>query len=1064
MKRITNICLLILWATVQVFSQDNTKITTGRILDANGNAVSGATILLTNTNINSVSNAVGNFSIAYLQITDSVNVSHIGYHSVILTVSELLARGGMIVLQTDNTQMDAVEIVSTGYQNLPRERSTGSFELIGANRLNQQITTTILDRLESTSGLLFDRTGGAKPPITVRGLSSINSSNDPLIILNNFPYEGRLENINPNDIQSVTILKDAAAASIWGARAGNGVIVITTKNGAKRKGVKFELTSNTSFIQRPDLTYAPTMATEDFLHFERFLFDNRYRFADTASLNRPSFTPYYELLFREAKGEIAADEVAIAVQRWTRINQPEEYQRHMYRQGFNQQYALNMRGGAEKVDYFIGMGFDQNKSILDANYSRITVRNETNVHPTKNIDISFGLAYTGSKTRSGRTPFGTRPREYPYQQFRDENGVAIPAVFALRMPYIDTAGAGRLLDWNYYPATDYQHRYNQERLNEIVASTNLTYRVTNDLSVVARYQFQQQSAEDAQFFTEESYFTRDLINRFTVINPATGNLSYNVPVGAIRDLTTIRRTAHNGRAQLQYTKVAGLHQLNAIGGIEIRQIDNPTDRHRVYGYDMNMRTSANVDLASAKPNYFNGRQEFIPGNYFSSEVRNRFISQFFNASYRWKSRYTLTASARRDASNLFGVSINEKWQPLWSFGGMWNIDSEKWFNVPAISQLKVRTTVGYSGNINQNQTAVSTITYSASNSLYTGFPSAFIRNHANPQLRWERVRMWNTAVDFSLRNVKLGGSLEYYRKKSIDLFGPAPIDPTTGLAVASLTRNVAAMTGRGFELQLNSTLVDRKIKVETNLILNHNITTVDDYFLSGSGGWYYVSTGEAVTPRIGQPVFSVISYKWGGLDDQGNPTGFINRQRSTDYSALTGSGTTINDLVYEGSATPTWWGSILPAIQWKSWELNAAIGFKLGYFFKRPSISYFLTAFNYNGHSDYSDRWQKPGDETITHVPAPSYPLNSARDDFYLNSEIHTRRGDHARLQYLNLAYTFTKNNNAGNLFDQLQLFVNAANLGIIWRANNDKIDPDKFQLNAILEPGRISVGIRASW
>lgn len=1062
------ICLLLALFSVLVVettsAQDSVKSIKGIVRNVYGDEIVGATLIVSGSSRPVLSGTNGSFTVVYTHVNDTVTVTHVGYRSQMITISELIKRGLVITLMADDAELETVEVVNTGYQNIPKERSTGAYEQITSKQINKQVTTNILDRLESTSGLLFDRSGGSKPPLTVRGLSSINSSNDPLIILNNFPYEGKLENINPNDIESVTVLKDAAAASIWGARAGNGVIVITTKSGSRNNRLRVDFTSNTTLIERPNTNYLPILDTREFLNFEKFLFDNRYRFGDTNNIYRPSFTPYYELLFRQAKGEVSANEVDNAVSQWSRINLADEYRKYMYRGGLNQQYSVNMRGGGENVDYFIGVGFDQNRSVLDAEYSRVTLRNELNLHPTHKIDISVGLAYTGSWNKSGKPGLSSTGKQYPYQQLRDENGIALAAHYVLRQAYIDTAGAGRLLDWNYYPAADYLHDYSSDNLNEVVATTSFTYRLTKSLGLVARYQFQQQSIEQNKIFTEESYFARDLINQFTVINQTTGELSYPVPIGAIRDVTNETRTAHNGRLQLQFNKTLKDHEINAVGGMEVRQVDNPIERNRVYGYDMDVRIAGNVDYATMQPIYHTGLQQFIPNNYFSNVTDNRFVSQFFNASYRWKSRYTLSASARRDASNLFGVAANERWQPLWSIGAMWNVASEKWFSWGALQQLNIRTTLGYSGNINPMQSAVTTIRYNTGVALYTGFPNGIITNPGNPQLRWERVRMWNTAIDFKLRNIALNGSLEYYRKKSIDLFGTAPLDITAGIGSVSVMRNVASMIGRGFELMLNGTLVDRKVKINANLITNHNTNRVVDYYLTTSGGSNYISTGQTVAPRIGHPAFSVISYKWGGLDEQGNPTGFINGEKSVNYSQINGSGTTLEDLSYGGSSIPTWWGSLMPSLQWKNWEINGAIGYKFGYYFRRPSVRYTTMASNYDTHPDFTNRWQNPGDEAITNVPSLTYPFNATRDNFYLNSEIHTRKGDHIRLQFINLMYSLSDGSMHRKLFSQVQLFLNAANLGILWRANQDGIDPDNFQQYGIPEPRRLSLGLRVSW
>src|SRR5690606_26350198 len=199
---------------------------------------------------------------------------------------------------------------STGYQTLPKERATGSFVQVDNELLNRRVSTNILDRLDGvTSGLVFDRRAGNNQNINIRGISTIFSDNLPLIVVDNFPYEGALENINPNDIESITVLKDAAAASIWGVRAGNGVIVITTKKGAKGSKRTVSFNANTTVAEKPNLFYEPQMASGSYVEIEEFLFNNGY--FDAALRNDfQSVSPVVEALYLNRQGLLGDAETA----------------------------------------------------------------------------------------------------------------------------------------------------------------------------------------------------------------------------------------------------------------------------------------------------------------------------------------------------------------------------------------------------------------------------------------------------------------------------------------------------------------------------------------------------------------------------------------------------------------------------------------------------------------------------------------------------------------------------------------------------------------------------------
>jgi TonB-dependent SusC/RagA subfamily outer membrane receptor len=277
----------------------DTTITGIVIADSTLVPLAGATITIKGTNTYTMTDNNGRFRLVMPATGRGIVISYIGYQSKQIPLNSIKGNPATIILNKISLEMQEVTIVNTGYQTLPKERATGSFAQVDNATLNQQIGSNILNRLDGiTSGVLFQKQNllGA-PSFMVRGLSSINGPKDPLIVLDNFPYDGDINNINPNDVDNVTILKDAAAASIWGTRAGNGVVVITTKKGRLNQPLKIDLNANYTFTGMPDLSYLRTISSSDYIDVEKTLFNNGYYdsyLGDT--YNYPALSPVIEIL------------------------------------------------------------------------------------------------------------------------------------------------------------------------------------------------------------------------------------------------------------------------------------------------------------------------------------------------------------------------------------------------------------------------------------------------------------------------------------------------------------------------------------------------------------------------------------------------------------------------------------------------------------------------------------------------------------------------------------------------------------------------------------------------
>lgn len=1063
--------------TVNCYAQQTLS---GTIINANtGKPLSGANVYRkSDSKLFTFTDTNGNFGLdvpAHLDTVD-LSISLIGFATLDTSVNiqnVSLEKKIVLKLQERSTEIENIDVlISTGYQALSKERSTGSYTYIDNGKFNEQISTDVLSRLEATAnGLMFDRGTSAKPRISIRGLSTLQSNMaEPLIVLDNFPYEGDLDNINPNDVESITILKDAAAASIWGAKATNGVIVITTKKGEQNQPLQVDFTANSTIANKPDLFYTRAISSSDFIDVEQMLYSDGFYNNDINSNSKPALSPVVELLIKkETSNPVESEAIELEINALRNQDVRNDFNRYIYQRGIKQQYNLNVRGGSQIMGWNLSAGYDNNVDNLDAGYKRVNLRFQNQISPVKNLNITSGLTFTQSKSVSGKQGIGEVTAKggglYPYARFADEDGKPIPIMKDWRYPYIDSLGAGQFLDWRYYPLEDYKSVNRANDLIDLLANIGMNYNLPFGFNVDFKYQYEHQVNDNRNNQGVESYFTRNYVNGRAEIDEE-GNVIFRVPPGGIMDYTDTKLSAHNLRGQLNFDEIFGKHSITAILGGEIRETIPISHSSRAYGFDENTYTSDRVDYTVQYPHSITGARAFIEDKTFASHKNIRFASFYANAAYVYDSRYTISASARRDASNLFGFKTNERWNPLWSAGLSWSASEERFYERTSIKDylpfLKFRVSYGFSGNIHPSLASATTIQYYG-NSPYTMLPYARFDNYANPELKWETTGILNLGLDFRSKNNRIQGSVEYYRKRSTDLFAAVPIDYTTGIGTMSV-KNVASMKGYGWDISLNSLNINKSLKWETEINFSTNKDEIIDYYrYSEQASTVFTSVTPSISGIKGKPVYPMLSYKWAGLDpSNGMARGYLDGEISTDYLNLTGESTTVDDLVYHGSAIPTMFGSIGNTFTWKGLSASVRIMYKFDYYFRRTTISYNSLYRNWRGHSDYAKRWQNPGDELITDIPAVIYPASTQTENFYRYTEPFVLKGDHIRLQYINFSYRLNQSSWEQLPFNSLQFFVNASNLGILWRANKEGLDPDYgYSTDMLPPPNTYSIGVR---
>lgn len=1042
----------------------------GKVVSDKGEPVPGASVFLRGTNKGTNTDDNGDFVLKNIQDAGMLEIRSVGYYDTVMVVNE--AKYLFVKLRTKIAELGqaAVIAVSNGYQKIPKDRATGSFSFVDKELFNRRVSGDILGRLEGVvPGVLFNR-NTSDGEISIRGRSTLFANASPLIVVDNFPYDGDLNNINPNDVENITILKDAAAASIWGVQSGNGVIVITTKRGRRNLPLTVDANVNTTLAGKPNLHYNPNfLSSKDFIDVERNLFGQGYYDAQLTNSNNPAVSPVVQLLADARSGKISQAEADKQISTLSGYDERDDLSKYFYRQAVRQQYAVSIRGGSDKNAYVFSVGYDKNLDDRCGNKNdRITLNGNSDFYLVKNLVFTAGLYYTQANSTLNSpvanivTGGQYTTTIYPYSRLADDQGKPLAIVKDYNYSWVtDPVAQAGLMNWQYRPLDELNYADNTSKAWSNMINLGLSYNLPLGFKISTLYKYEKAKTDNQNYYSDSTYYARNMINSFT--DPASMNRP--IPIGGILQQNQTTSTSNRLRAQLEYNHIfSRQHQLIGIVGAEGAQsiVENNTPAF-VYGYDKNIGSYQNVDYVS----YFTTQPALnssqIPSGISFYKSNNRYISYYSNLAYTFDHKYTLSASGRIDKSNLFGVKTNQKSVPLYSIGAGWEVSREKFYHANWLPYLKFRATYGYNGNINTSATAVTTISH-LNNSYFFGQPYSIVDNPGNPQLRWEKIQMINVGLDYGLVKNVVSGGIDFFFKRGKDMFGNSPLPPSTGVPV--FFGNTADIKGNGFDLSFNIQAFNSKsFKWTSVVICSYALDKITKYdvrvpmntvLLAGA------SSG-SIAPEVGKPIFSIYAFPFAGLShDKGDPQGYLAGKVSTDYRDIIGTAT-VDSLQFIGSARPTTYGSWTNTFSYKGFTLSANIIYKLNYYFKRTSIGYNSLFSLWNAHKDYQIRWTTPGDEE--HTSVPSMPTSVAaldvnRDMFYLNSSALVTKGDHIRLQDIRLSYDFKTGKLFNNVIKSLRLYGYTNNVAILWRANREKLDPDVYGVGSYPLPRTYAVGL----
>ncbi|WP_418233207.1 SusC/RagA family TonB-linked outer membrane protein [Butyricimonas virosa] len=1054
-----------------VSEKEKSKVLQGWVYDKNHQVLPGVTVKVAGTSIGTSTNVKGWFRITLPMQRGTLEFSFIGFKKQLVNFTDKTDTL-RIVLEEDLMELDEVT-VSTGYYKVDKRHLTSSVTTLKMDDIMQPGVGTLDQMLEGRiPGMIFMQNSGqvgAVPKMKIRGTTTLLGSTAPLWVLdgviltdpvnvdpasiNDLDFVNLLGNaisgLNPEDIEKLDVLKDASATAIYGPKASNGVIVITTKKGkVGAPSVSYSLSG--TFRQRPRYTdrSVDVMNSQERIDFSKEVVRKKQVIPDLSS-----YVGYEDAYNDYVNGVMSSDEFIRKVKFMETVNT--DWLGLLMQDTYSHAHTLSVSGGSENVRYYTSLGYsNENGNLKGEENSRYSAMAKVDINYEKFV-MSFNL--NGNVQKKEYTP--------------QEVGLMTYALNTAR-----SVGAynedGSLMF--YQRDNDLRHTYlkpfsiiNERKntsddiqSNAIGMSANIEYRVIPCLKAGVQFSYGISNFEERVYFGVKSWYAANLRKEYFPGSDNEGVASNSeMPIGGELRLNNTKNENYSVRVNLAFNKFLdkeNAHQFQAsvIGELSSTLYTGFAITKRGYIPERGMLFD-DVNLSDSWgylefPNYDGWLKSDASAKGILTHNLTRQVGLVGTLFYGYKDAYIFNANMRIDGSNKFGDTSNEKLNPIWSVSGRWNIHenllSNKWW----INTLALKASFGYQGNMSAQDSPNLIIqrkgTHWAFDELYSS-----IKYYPNPHLKWERTSTYNIELEYSLFNNKLVGNFSYYYRHTTDAFMSKTVSRING--VSSYTVNRGTLNNQGFEFDINFTPIENlgaggekrgfvwRINPNFGSVFNQLVDKIKskDKVLQDE-----IRYGDYLDGRVqvaGRPVNTFYSYKFKGLDPKdGRPTFYgtdaneivgtdkngneITRQKS--YELMTLGDVCMEVMEHSGCREPFLQGSISNYLGWRNWGLSFnlaySVGAKIRLLQMYGSNNSAVPAPVMNMRGEFVHRWRRPGDEEFTNVPglldAKSYektrtpwwndkPYEFAGTiwNMYDNSNVRVVSGDYLKLTSLSLRY-----------------------------------------------------------
>ncbi|KZE78296.1 SusC/RagA family TonB-linked outer membrane protein [Myroides marinus] len=987
---------------------------TGVVNEVDGASLPGVSVIVKNSTKGVQTDLDGKYVIEVSE-GDILAFEYVGFKSQSIKVGKQHIIN--INLQSESESLDDIVIVAYGAQK--QKAVVGAISQVKSDVLDKQVATSVVSALQGTvSGVNIINSSsqpGESPTIRVRGIGSINASADPLIILDGAPYSGNLNAISADQIEAINVLKDASSTALYGSRGANGVILIKTKMGKRNAApdVNIKLSSGVAFDA------VKTHEVLDTKGYTQYLWEgrkNNYQYvlgqdevtarknASDGLVSYFGYNPFGTNQPVDYNGNWAVKNPLLWETDWKK-----ELQRN---QAFRNEYNFNIAGGGDKTTYFLSANYlNQDGMIKTSNFERTTVRLNIESQVTDWLQVGANTAYSSSNqnfpTQSGTNLYSpmnwiyAMPSVYPVYK-RDLNGQVV----------YDAEG-GAIYDYGNASSKDINS------VRPIMSGENAAGILFNNSTINRRANTSWNGfakldlAEGLYFRTNLSYEKYDYdVKEYN-------NSQYGQASSVKGRVSRVKDTSEtlNFINTLHYDKAFGEHHIAADGIFE------------AYSFKKDFLNTSTTGFLPGNTEIGSGTSLEGIGGY---AVEDRLTSYLGRLSYDYKNKYFIEGSFRRDASTRFDKSVRKG--NFYSVGGSWIVSSENFLvDSKYIDLLKLRASYGELGNNNLKDKYFPYLRLFETGYNQLDNPGVILGDLADPLLTWEKTASFNVGVDFSLFNNRIEGSVDYYKKRSIDLLFAVPKAPSTGnLEILS---NAGTIENYGLEVSLTSHNVrtkDWKWDTSLNFSIDRNKITslTQDSFISGLNRWeegrslydFYLREWAGVDPNDGYGMW----YK-DVVDGNGQ---VIGKETTKDYNEAT--------RYYNKSALPKLVGGFNTTLAYKNFDFSAFFNFSLGGYIYDNDYAGLMNGMStgYQSSPDIANRWQKPGD--ITNIPV----IINSTNNFAATSTRFLYKNNYLRLKALTLGYTLPIESLGKLKLKQARVYVQGENL--LTFQSHKGIDPEQ--------------------
>ncbi len=1024
-------------------------IVQGRVLNKSGAPLAGATVSLKGKPRYTFTDERGAYAIPVAK-DDELIFSFVNFKPLQVKVK---GRENIdAVLELNDKSMDVVTI-STGYQRIEQKYLTGSVTSLKMDSIIQPGLTTVDKMLEGrVPGMIYMQNSGqpgAAPRLRVRGTSTFLGSQEPLWVvdgivqvdpvpipankINDLDFVNLVGNaisgINPNDIEQIDVLKDAAATALYGVRAANGVIVVTTKRG-KPGPPAVNYSGSLTYTRRPRYTDKDVnmMNSQERVEVSKEIIDKQLPFFGIPEGYEKAVLDYYN-------GLIDRDTYLARIKSAETINT--DWLKLVTQDVFSSNHTLGISGGNQQSRYYASLGYTNETGVIKSEYSkRYTGRLGFDVNH-KNFKAQFSI--NANKNDRHYTPQELAILNYAYGTSRTigvNNEDGSPYFYPTKLNNFTYVSS---LSRPSFNILNEMNRSGQTvNGSSYTATANLNYQLLTGLQLSAVLSYTSGQTEQKTWYEEKTNFMDKLRGEFP------DDPNHNAaPFGGQLQRQTARQQNYTVRGQADFSRfldAGNKHQLNASLGSEVtsQKSSAMSQTHRAY-YPERGFSFGTVDPRDYQAYALwlanNGKPQIVEG-------LTNLLSGYMTTTYIFDDKYIIGATARSDFSNAFGSKSNEKFLPTWSLSGRWNMHKDlfahtKWMNMAAL-----RFSYGTQGNMLPNQTPYTIIQKEGLNSVYQGFQS-IISSYPNPNLRWEKTQSYNLGLDFSILNNKISGTIGFFYKKTSDAFLTKQVSQVNG--TGSYIVNGGILENKGFELNFNFIpinnignnltkkgfiwRIDPQLGQVFNKLLNSSLDNNRNVLVDTRSITYQNYLNGSI-PMNGKAINTFYSYRFKGLDNRGKPVFYGLEQENAEdllnkFKKMTNEEIFRSILVETGRREPILQGGVSNYFGYRNWTLNFTFTYSFGNKIRLMRIASgnygtFQPTSQQNLRREFVNRWRYPGDELITNIPGlsnsaevpwwsstpnysgPSLGFNGYQ--IYDDSDIRVVKGDYLKLQSFELA------------------------------------------------------------